>query len=155
VFQEERRACLQFTAESSLGRETARDENRRDHASAIELRVGAIAPVGRHRKLYHSLVKANGIEQSAPTRLFLSYSRSDREPFVWRLYEGLKAAGFDVWFDRVSMRRAQLAFSAEIETAISACDRLVLIGRRKRRLLRLRHARAALRVPRGREVRQS
>ena len=66
-------------------------------------------------------------DQSTPVRLFLSYSRSDDEPFVWRLYDGLKATGFEVWFDRVSMPSRQLAFSAEIETAITACDRLVLV----------------------------
>src|ERR1019366_9425627 len=60
-------------------------------------------------------------------RLFLSYSRSDDEPFVWRLHEGLKTAGFDVWFDRVSMPSRQLSFSAEIERAITACDRLLLV----------------------------
>ena len=62
-----------------------------------------------------------------PTRLFLSYSRSDDEPFVWRLYEGLKAAGFEVWFDRVSMPSRELSFSQEIEDAIMAHDRLVLV----------------------------
>ena len=36
-----------------------------------------------------------------PTCLFLSCSRSADEPFVWRLYQGLKAAGFEVWFDRL------------------------------------------------------
>jgi len=66
-------------------------------------------------------------DQSTPVRLFLSYSRSDDEPFVWRLYERLKAAGFEVWFDHVSMPSRQLTFSAEIETAITACDRLVLV----------------------------
>ena len=42
------------------------------------------------------------------TSLFLSYARNDDEPFVRRLYADLTAAGFDVWFDRVSMpsRRA-------------------------------------------------
>jgi WD40 repeat protein len=62
-----------------------------------------------------------------PTRLFLSYSRSDDEPFVWRLCEGLKAAGFEVWFDRVSMPSRELSFSQEIEDAIMAHDRLVLV----------------------------
>ncbi len=36
------------------------------------------------------------------TSLFLSYARDDDEPFVRRLYDDLIAAGFDVWFDRVS-----------------------------------------------------
>ncbi len=60
-------------------------------------------------------------------RLFLSYARLDDELFVRKLYEGLIAAGFDVWFDRVSMPSRQLTFSAEIQAAISARDRLVLI----------------------------
>ena len=64
---------------------------------------------------------------TVPTRLFLSYSRSDDEPFVWRLYEGLKAAGFEVWFDRVSMPSRERTFSHEIEDAIMAHDRLVLV----------------------------
>ena len=42
-------------------------------------------------------------------KVFLSYARDDDEPFVRRLYDGLKNATgpdgalFDVWFDRVSM----------------------------------------------------
>ena len=67
------------------------------------------------------------MEQPTPTRLFLSYSRSDDEAFVRRLYDGLTAAGFEAWFDRVSMPSRQLTFSAEIEAAITACDRLVLV----------------------------
>jgi len=39
----------------------------------------------------------------APVRLFLSYARDDDEPFVRRLYDDLIKAGFDVWFDRLSM----------------------------------------------------
>jgi hypothetical protein len=39
---------------------------------------------------------------------------------VRRLYERLKAAGFDVWFDRVSMPSRELTFSKEIEDAIWA-----------------------------------
>ncbi len=42
-------------------------------------------------------------------KLFLSYARSDDEPFVKRLYEDLKKAGFDVWWDRVSMPNRGLA----------------------------------------------
>jgi len=38
-----------------------------------------------------------------PVRIFLSYARSDDEAFVTRLYGALKDAGFDLWFDRVSM----------------------------------------------------
>ena len=38
-----------------------------------------------------------------PTRIFLSYARSDDEPFVKRLNNDLKNAGFTVWFDRESL----------------------------------------------------
>jgi hypothetical protein len=38
-------------------------------------------------------------------RLFLSYARTDDEAFVRRLYDGLTASGFDVWFDRASTPR--------------------------------------------------
>jgi WD40 repeat protein len=62
-----------------------------------------------------------------PVRLFLSYSRSDDEAFVRDIYESLKLSGFDVWFDRVSMPSRERTFSKEIEDAISACDRVVLI----------------------------
>jgi hypothetical protein len=60
-------------------------------------------------------------------RIFLSYARGDDEPFVRRLYEGLKAAGFEVWFDRVDMPSRSVPFSKEISAAINACDRLVLV----------------------------
>ena len=40
--------------------------------------------------------------------LFLSYAREDDEPFVERLYHALRARGFDVWWDRVSMPSRQL-----------------------------------------------
>ena len=61
------------------------------------------------------------------TSIFLSYARGDDEAFVRRLYAGLTAAGFSVWFDRVSMPARQLAFYQEIRDAIAACDRLVLV----------------------------
>ena len=67
---------------------------------------------------------------SAPenkVRLFLSYARGDDEPFVWRLHRDLTAAGFDVWFDRVSMPSRNLAFHQEIRDAIAAHERLVLV----------------------------
>lgn len=67
------------------------------------------------------------------TSIFLSYARGDDgEPFdpaasfVARLYSDLTAAGFDVWFDRVSMPSRTLTFHQEIRDAVAACDRLVL-----------------------------
>jgi TIR domain len=60
-------------------------------------------------------------------KVFLSYARGDDEPFVRRLYDDLKAHGFDVWFDRVSMPSRQLTFFQEIRDAIAARDRLLLV----------------------------
>ncbi len=68
------------------------------------------------------------------TRVFLSYARGDDgEPFdpatsfVARLHRDLTAAGFDVWFDRVSMPSRTLTFHQEIRDAVASCDRLVLV----------------------------
>lgn len=60
-------------------------------------------------------------------RIFFSYARGDDEPFVKRLYEDLTKAGFDVWFDRVSMPSRSLTFHQEIRDAISARERLILV----------------------------
>ena len=54
------------------------------------------------------------------TSIFLSYARNDDEAFVHRLYADLTNAGFDVWFDRVSMPSRQLTFHQEIRDAIAA-----------------------------------
>jgi hypothetical protein len=59
------------------------------------------------------------------TTAFLSYARSDDEPFVKRLYEDLTARGFDVWWDRVSMPGRGLGFLQEIRDAITARHRLI------------------------------
>jgi hypothetical protein len=64
---------------------------------------------------------------AVPVRLFLSYARNDDEPFVARLHAALTAAGFSVWFDRVSMPSRQLTFHQEIRDAVTACDRVVLV----------------------------
>ena len=55
----------------------------------------------------------------AMTSIFLSYARDDDEAFVRRLYADLTKAGFDVWFDRVSMPSRQLTFHQEIRDAIA------------------------------------
>lgn len=60
-------------------------------------------------------------------RIFVSYSRPDDETSVRRLYDGLTAAGCEVWFDRVSMPSRRPTFSSEIQSAIAGCDRLVLV----------------------------
>ena len=59
--------------------------------------------------------------------VFLSYVRNDDEAFTRRLYADLTKAGFDAWFDRVSMPSRQLTFHQEIRDAIAARDRLVLV----------------------------
>jgi hypothetical protein len=66
-------------------------------------------------------------------KIFLSYSRGDDgEPFdpatslVARLHSDLTAAGFDVWFDRLSMPSRALTFHQEIRDALASCDRVLL-----------------------------
>ncbi len=61
------------------------------------------------------------------TNIFLSYARGDDEPFVKRLHADLSTAGFNIWFDRVSMPSRRLTFHQEIRDAIAAQDRLVLV----------------------------
>ena len=65
------------------------------------------------------------------TGIFLSYARGDDgEPFapatsfVARLQRDLTAAGFDVWFDRVSMPSRSRTFHQEIRDAVATRDRL-------------------------------
>jgi WD40 repeat protein len=61
------------------------------------------------------------------TRLFISYARSDDEPFVKQLYDDLTKNGFEVWWDRVSMPSRALTFLQEIQDAIDNADRLILV----------------------------
>jgi WD40 repeat protein len=61
------------------------------------------------------------------TSIFLSYARSDDEPFVQKLYDSLVARGFEVWFDRVSMPSRALTFLQEIRDAIDSRDRLIFV----------------------------
>ena len=60
-------------------------------------------------------------------KVFLSYARSDDEPFVHKLREDLTKAGFTVWFDRRSMSSRGLTFHQEILDAIMESDRLILV----------------------------
>jgi WD40 repeat protein len=60
-------------------------------------------------------------------RIFLSYARDDDEAFVGRLYADLTQAGFNVWFDRVSMPSRSLTFQQEIRDAIASRGRLILV----------------------------
>lgn len=59
--------------------------------------------------------------------VFLSYARSDDEPFARRLFDRLRVAGFEVWFDRENMPSRSLTFLQEIRDAIRQRDRLVVI----------------------------
>lgn len=59
--------------------------------------------------------------------VFLSYARSDDEPYVRDLYNHLHAGGFDAWFDREHMPSRSLTFLQEIRDAIRARDRLLVI----------------------------
>lgn len=61
------------------------------------------------------------------TKLFLSYARDDDEPFVAKLYEDLTDAGYDVWWDRVSMPSRALTLTQEIRDAIYEADRLIIV----------------------------
>jgi WD40 repeat protein len=60
-------------------------------------------------------------------KIFLSYARSDDEPFVNQLYTDLTAHGFSVWFDRVSMPSRGMTFLQEIRDAIDTSERLILV----------------------------
>ena len=57
------------------------------------------------------------------TRIFLSQAREADKTFAHRLHADLAHAGFDVWFDRVSMPSRQLTFHREIRDAIVARER--------------------------------
>ncbi len=66
--------------------------------------------------------------------IFLSYARGDDvDPFdpdtsfVARLYRDLTARGFEVWFDRMAMPSRGLTFHQEIQDAVAARQRLVLV----------------------------
>ena len=59
--------------------------------------------------------------------VFLSYARSDDEPYVRDLYDHLHAGGFDAWFDREHMPSRSLTFLQEIRDAIRERERLLVI----------------------------
>jgi WD40 repeat protein len=58
---------------------------------------------------------------------FLSYARSDDEPFVRQLYGDLTRDGFKVWFDRECMPNRALTFLQEIRDAVEKCHRLLAV----------------------------
>lgn len=59
--------------------------------------------------------------------VFISYCRDDDEPFAKQLHKNLTRAGFEVWWDRVSMPSRRLTFYQEIADAIRSHDRLILV----------------------------
>ena len=59
--------------------------------------------------------------------IFLSCARNDDEPFVRRMHQDLVDAGFQVWFDRISMPSRSLTFLQEVRDAVAACDRMLLV----------------------------
>ena len=61
------------------------------------------------------------------TGVFLSYARSDDEPYVRDLFNHLQADGFDAWFDREYMPSRSLTFLQEIRDAIRERDRLLVV----------------------------
>ena len=79
-------------------------------------------------------------EPVALTSIFLSYARGDDvDPFdpetlfVARLHRDLTAGGFAVWFDHVAMPSLGLTFHQEIQDAVAARERLVLVVGQKSR----------------------
>ena len=60
-----------------------------------------------------------GIGEAAPS-LFVSYASEDREA-ARRLVEGLRAKGFDVWFDRERLLGGEV-FQPDINKAIDKCS---------------------------------
>jgi hypothetical protein len=67
------------------------------------------------------------VERSADS----GYARGDEvdpaKSFVARLHRGLTARGFEVWFDRMAMPSRGLTFHEEIQDAVAARERLVLV----------------------------
>ena len=60
-----------------------------------------------------------------PSTAFVSYSREDLE-FVLRLAKDLKAKGAKVWMDKLDIRPGQ-RWEAEIEAAVDACSRMLVV----------------------------
>ena len=60
-----------------------------------------------------------------PSTAFVSYSREDLE-FVLRLTKDLKAKGAKVWMDKLDIRLGQ-RWELEVENALNACSRMLVI----------------------------
>ena len=61
------------------------------------------------------------------SQVFLSYARSDDEPFVKQLYEDLTKNGIKGWWDRKTMESRGRTFLQELRDAIDASDRLIAV----------------------------
>jgi WD40 repeat protein len=59
--------------------------------------------------------------------VFISYARSDDEPFVERLRQALEAHGVRVWWDREAMESRGRTFLQELRDAIATVDRVLLV----------------------------
>ena len=62
-----------------------------------------------------------------PISVFISYAREDDEPFVEKLYQDLKENGFDIWWDRATMKNRGRTFFQEIRDAIENSDLLIAV----------------------------
>lgn len=99
---------------------------------------------GRPRKALHPLPKtcyafasstdADPVDMTTSSanipngrHVFISYARSDDEPYVKRLASQLQQTGHDVWWDRQAMESRGLTFLQEIKDAISTAERVLLI----------------------------
>jgi len=65
-----------------------------------------------------------------PSTAFVSYSREDLN-FAHRLATDLRAKGAKVWMDKIDIRAGQ-RWEAEIEAAVGACSRVLVIPPRSR-----------------------
>jgi len=59
--------------------------------------------------------------------IFISYARTDDEPFVEQLHDDLTKHGFTVWWDRQTMQSRGLTFLQELRDAIEGSDRLIAV----------------------------
>jgi hypothetical protein len=59
--------------------------------------------------------------------VFISYARSDDEPFVLRLRDSLQGHDINVWWDRQSMESRGRTFLQELRDAIEASERVIAV----------------------------
>lgn len=57
------------------------------------------------------------IQAKKPISVFISYAREDDEPFAEKLYQDLTKNGFEVWWDRATMKNRGRTFLQEIRDA--------------------------------------